>query len=90
MIEYVEAMRRASRNEIEGVCTSHGKVRYVRELSASMRSLMREVEDESAGFSADGRSRAGGSINSVTNLGAYRQHLEVGAVWALCLCRGVA
>jgi hypothetical protein len=82
LLEYCEAMRRAVRGEIEGVCSNSGKLRYVRELSLAAREVMPESEDVFK------RSKAQ-PLNAVTNLGAYRQHLEHGVVWALCGCRAL-
>ncbi len=82
MLDYTEAMRRAVHGEIEGVCSASGRLRYVRELAASAREVIPEGED------IFDRSKAQ-PLNAITNLGAYRQHLENGSVWALALCRAL-
>ncbi len=83
MIEYTVALRRAVRGEIEGVCSASGKLRYVRELNEAAREVIHESDD----LLERGRPQP---MNAITNLGAYRQTLEFGTVWALCLCRGKA
>ena len=83
MLEYAEAMRRALRGEIEGVCSSSGKLRYVRELTDAAK----EEVIQNGDLLERGKPQP---MNAITNLGAYRQHLQYGAVWALCLCRGRA
>lgn len=83
MIEYTEAMRRAVHGEIEGVCAASGRIRYLRELSAANRAAVQEI------VNATLYDRRPQPLNAKTNLGAYRQHLNVGSVWALCQCRGI-
>ncbi len=83
MLEYTEAMRRAVRGEVEGVGGPNGRIRYLRVLPEAARELPdleAEQEIERAKASA---------INAQTNIGAYRQHLSVGSVWALCALRNV-
>ncbi len=82
MIEYAVAVRRAVNGEIEGVCSASGRLRYVRELTA----VAREVIQETKGSQVRSKPQP---MNAITNLGAYRQHLETGTVWALCMCRGM-
>ncbi len=83
-IEYTEAMGRAIRGEIEGVCTSHGKVRYVRVLPVALRC----VPEPDEAIPASMRMRSG-NLNAATNLGAYKQELSSGWTWALKLCKGI-
>lgn len=83
MIEYALAMHRAVRGEIEGVCSASGRIRYLRELTEDARELP-DLEAEQA----IERAKAS-TIGAQTNIGAYRQHLEVGSVWALCALRNV-
>ena len=83
-IEYTVAVRMAVAGEIEGVCASSGRVRFLRKLTAEAQSALVETGEISA------QSKRGGSpLNAVTNLGAYRQHLTNGVVWALCRCRHI-
>ncbi len=83
MIEYSRAVHLAVRGEIEGVCASSGRIRYLRELPECARELPDlEAEQEIE------RAKAS-TISAKTNIGAYRQHLESGSMWALCLCRGL-
>ena len=83
MIDYSRALHRAVQGEIEGVCSASGKIRYLRELPESARELPDlEAEQEIE------RAKAS-TIGAQTNIGAYRQHLDVGSVWALCALRNV-
>lgn len=83
MVEYSRAVHLAVRGEVEGVGGSSGRIRYLRELPECARELPDlEAEQEIE------RGKAS-SIGAKTNIGAYRQHLTVGSVWALCACRGI-
>lgn len=83
MIEYTEALRRAIHGEIEGVCSASGRIRYLRELPEATRAAIQETARE------DVYDRRPQPLNAQTNLGAYKQHLEAGNVWALCMCRWI-
>lgn len=87
MIEYTDAVSRAMRCEIEGVCSNTGVVRYVRALSAEMRHAM-TANEETVGHDRHERSKAH-PLNAITDLGAYQQELSTGRVWSLKLCKSL-
>ena len=81
---YTLAMEMAARGAIEGVGPRIGVVKYLRWLKPEA-----IEEDPTIHFHGESASEVERPhpMNAVTNLGAYRQHLEHGFAWSLCLCR---
>lgn len=79
MIDWTAALRRANRGEIEGVGSPHGTIRYLRVLPAA--AMEQRIPDREETYI--GRS----TVIARTGLGAYRQPLSYGWVWALCELR---
>lgn len=81
-VEYPRAVLMARDREIEAVVRRDGTVRYLRHLTETAREPAAPRREETY------QSRS--TVIAQKSIGAYRQPLSQGWVWALCLCRGRA
>lgn len=84
-LEYADARKMAKAGLIEGVGGKNGAFRCLRQLRDA--AVEQDAMEHIVGSTAH-RARSG-SLNAVTNLGAYQQELATGKVWALKMCKAL-
>jgi hypothetical protein len=82
-VTFAHALGLAERGLIEGVGPKSGTVKYLRYVCPEAVESSEIAAPEKEQAPRDSHS----PLNAKTNLGAYRQSLENGTVWALCLLR---